>query len=265
MEKTNEIDLIEIFVKIFLFFKRYKYLFLIGIILGILISFLKISLETKYYTSHITVESNQKEALISIIESANELKDYSLLLKDFKFDTETSNKIKEIEIKRLFYGEGEKKGEFGSFKVYFTVTDTSVFKNIEEGLMYYTNNNEYFKELNKLYYLQRIELIKKYEEEINELDSLRKTGNGKSLILSKDAETNFEIINLFKEKQGEELALKVSRPLTIVKSFEPARVQSNSKTKSFAIIIGISFFLSFILATLFESNSFAKKYYKKNI
>ncbi len=271
MTNTNtnsekEIDLTEILIKVYTFFSKYKYIFIGAIALGILLSIMKFSIEKKYYKSDIIVLSNQKEILINMLESLIEQDDYSILADNFGLSKKANKcKVTDMSVERIFIGEGTDKTEQAMFKVYFSVTDTAMFKNLEKGIVYFAENNDFIKQENEFNKIQNSELIKKYKEEIDKIDSLRNINFNNKLTISGSDDNKNEIINLYRQQQSIERSLKLSKPVRIVRHFDLPKKAFSTKIKTGIISVFLSFFIALIITLLIETNRFVRRHEKNKV
>ena len=258
----NEIDLFELFVKTLLFFRKYKYILIGSILLGFILGYVKSTINTKLYKSHITVESNNKAVFISLLESLNDDLNSQNLNTNMNLPEDKAEKITLIE-PEIFYTDDEQKNEIPLFKIHVTVSDTSIFNDITKGLRYMAENNIYLDRCNQIKLSQKIEMVNNIDDEIKKIDSLRINQDFQNLLIESGSSASEQIIKFSKEKQRLERYIKLSEPLIIIKKFNKTIKPINSTLKTTFISGFILFFLGFILSLILESRKYIKKYEDK--
>ena len=175
--QPDDIDLLALLERSILFFKKYKWIFLAAILLGLLLGFLRYRSLPRLYKSrlilHSIVLTNQND--IQIVANWNALLKsggYAELAADFNCREDILPKVKQIkaeEIQKVFTPTNP-----NGFTIDVLVTDNSVLEELQQGIVYGFDNSEYVKDrlLTKRNRLQ--ELIAKTSAEIKRLDSTKK-------------------------------------------------------------------------------------------
>jgi len=263
MENNNkEIDLIELFIRIALFFKKHIILLVGSIVFGFVLTFIYSNFSTKLYKSHITVISINKQVFVSLLESLNGELNVFNISKSLNVSESVAKSITRIEPEILYLERNikdETREEVSYFKIHVTVKDTSVFQAVEQGLQFFVENNEYFDLVYQTNNYQRNELIKYINEEINKLDVLRlENKNVQDIYIENKANLNSEIVDLFIRKQSLERTNKLIKKFRIIKEFGNVVNPISDKRTSTMIVLFISI-LGFLLSILLEIRIMLKK------
>ena len=235
MQQTNidEIDLKELSVSIYLYFKRHAKLVGSFILLGILFALMAFWLIPRPFPSKMVIQSDILTESITdrIAETLNELIDENnvselgtrLSLTQLEASAITQITIESI---RGVVDANQKENEKIIFLVTVRVLDVTLIPKLQAGLISYLSNNEYVKvrvQQRVSYYRQ---LIAKIESELASLDSLKSR-----LLESNSVRTSSEFMIMdpsklysesvaLKEKQmGYQNALEISSSVQIIQGF----------------------------------------------
>jgi len=267
MDKNTEIDLIEVFINIALFFKRYLKLFIGSILLGLILAFIFYARSPKIYKSDITVLAANKQVYINKLESLNEEFNSYNVSKKLNISEDIAKSIVKIEPERLFSEDVDKEGnkqEYSNFKIYVSVLDTSVFSDVKKGLKFFAENDEYYQQVFKISNSQREELINYINQEINKLDSLRlENKNNQSVYIENKSNTNSEILSLFIKKQDLQKTNQLVKIFRVIKGFEKGLKPKKSKKMPILIVFAVSI-LGFFIALFIELSAKLKKLENKD-
>lgn len=175
--RDDEIDLIAVIERCLLFFKKYKWIYLVAIILGIATGILFYKAIPKSYKSRMVVHSfmlaNQEEIqLISNWDKLLTRKGYSELAGIFNCSESLLKKVKKIkgdEILQVFSAVNP-----NGFTVDVIVTDNDVLDSLEKGIVHGFENSDYVADRLAIKKENLRELITTTETEIQKLDSNKK-------------------------------------------------------------------------------------------
>ena len=273
-EHNSEIDLIELLVKVINFIKKYFILLIIFIILGIIANFFYPTLSKDYYESKLIATTYQDnniyktEIIVEIINKLDEkINKHSLeeLSTDLNIDKKDALNIKKINATII---ENENI-EINNFTITAEVYDDSVFTILSEGIAYYLSNNNHVKNIIEIEKQTNIKLIKKYKQEIHELDSFQdqffnnKIAKSQVSIINSDVSYYNDLLTLYKEQLALENQNKLLSPIIIITDFTRNKVSQKKTTISFSIILFFFVIFGFSLSIIIELIKFSNKYEKK--
>lgn len=277
----KEVTLEKIISDIVLFLDRNKKLISAITITGVLIVILFQKLKPAYYetsaivTSGISayerIPSNQDEDILnqrSAINLINNLQfdvkkeDYKSLANKLNLSEEQSSQIKFIEAEQLLrQDKDEKFHNTPKFQINLLVRDYNIISDIEIGLIYYFDSNEYVVKYKSQYNADNKLKIEAIDEEIAEIKELRR--QAKSLI---DMSTN----RIFSSKEKTEVENQIIAledfksiiktqdlidPLDFVKHFTRTEVAEREILVWGTTVGVLSFFLSLLIALVREIKS----------
>ena len=174
---SDDIDILLLIERVILFFRKYKWVFIIAIVAGLItgISFYR-SLPNVYKSrliAHSFLLTNQEE--IQIIENWSELlgkHEYAALAAIFNCPEKILYPLKQIkgdEIQKVFSTNNP-----NGFLIEVTVTDISILDELQPAIVNGLENNEYVKERIALKKSNLAQVIEKTTTEIQKLDSVKK-------------------------------------------------------------------------------------------
>ncbi len=302
--KNDEIDLIEVFqkigdaiknlfiwffnllYKILLFFIRKAILIIIIIIIFLSFGYYKYKTSPRYYSSSIEAYSNAISSIdmINYVNNIYELfktNNTEELQSKLNIEQKELEKIRSVKAYKVIdlnkdgvtdiidyhekYTTSDTLVSENRFVVKVEVYDPAIFPIIQSSILSYIDKNNYINELNVIRKKQLNELITKLNEEINSLDSLKKTEYFESksklepqkgqLLVMNEKETQLyhnQIIQLYRQKQDLEKQLELNtEPITVIQDFSAlSTVENNLMTyvKRYGFIgLTISILLSFII------------------
>jgi len=179
--KTNiepdDVDLLLLLERSILFFKKYKWVFIVAALLGLTAGYLFYRSIPKTYKSRLVVHSfiltNQEQ--LQIVDNWNQLLkkgEYTALSSIFQCPETIFYKVKELngkEILQVFTPQNP-----NGFTIDAIVTDNSVLDSLQKGIVLGFENSEYIKERLFLKRQSLQELIEKTTTEIQKLDSTKR-------------------------------------------------------------------------------------------
>lgn len=175
--REDEIDLIAAIERCLLFFKKYKWIYLTAVIMGIATGIFFYKAIPKSYKSRMVVHSfmlaNQEE--IQLISNWNKLltkKGYPELAGIFNCNKGLLKKVKKIkgdEILQVFSAVNP-----NGFTIDVIVTDNNILDSLEKGIIHGLENSDYVADRLAIKKANLSELITTTETEIQKLDSNKK-------------------------------------------------------------------------------------------
>lgn len=267
----DEIDLVEVLIKVKNVLFRNKIIIISLTIAGLLLGFIYYKLKPAIFESEIVVRTTiLNEPLLNIINEnlshliqennrqaiatkLNLAPDVAKLVASISIEPTDENAAKQLD--HAFY----------IIKV--KSSSNEHWAEIEQGMLYYLSNNVFVKKRIDLKKNQYKSFITKLDAEINQIDSLKK-GLYQSESLSKDnvvlmnpGEVYTALLQLFERRQKLEEELAFNQAVEIVEDFD-AYKRPVSPRPVFSVAIGglIGFLIGLFIAFGRELNSYLKQY-----
>ena len=269
---SDDIDLINIAERAFLFFRRYRIALIIAAVVGIALGCFRYYTSGKIYKSRLILHSSFLTNLeeIEIISYWNELlkrNEYKALAQSFNCDENMLHNVVGIEGSEILknYSASNPNG----FYIDARIKDNSVLPALQKALVYGLNNTEYVKQRLSLRKKDVETLIDKVTAEIQKLDSLKK--NIETVITSREKNAtsfmldipgiNREFIDMNEKllNYREELQFS-SSGIQVLQSFVPLNTPVSISLRVL-ILLGIlfCFFIVFIFAIIHSVSERLKK------
>jgi hypothetical protein len=177
--------------------------------------------------------------------------DYQQLSELLGVDLEISKSVKGIEAEQLYQQDmDEKFYALNKFEVTLILSDNSSIENVQNGLIYYFNNNKYIMTYHKEYQRSSSDLLDNIDAEIFMINQIRNENNSNQFSLSsintlsgKDRRLSNEIIALSHIREEIRTNMNLLKPLMFVQDF--AKV--NKKEDDILIWAILGSFLGFVL------------------
>jgi len=269
---SDDIDLINIVERAFLFFRRYRIAFVIAIVAGIALGCLRYYTSGKIYKSRLILHSSFLTNLeeIEIINYWNELlkrNEYAALAQSFNCNESILHNVLSIEASEILknYSASNPNG----FYIDARVRNNAVLPALQKALIYGLNNTEYVKQRLSLRKKDLETLIDKVTAEIQKLDSVKKSietvitsreKNSSSFMLDIPG-VNKEFLDMNEKllSYHEELQFSTSG-IQVLQSFVPLNTPVSISLRVM-ILIGILFclFLAFIFTVVHSVSERLKK------
>ena len=264
---TEELNLSEIFSNLVKFISRNSRLLLIFIVIGVISVMGYQKFKTPYYVtkaicmSGISEYEGQEQVedlsqrtaidLINHLQINIDNEDYSALALSLGLDEEIASTIKKIEAEQLYQQDmDEKFYALNKFEILLITYDNHLNKNIESGLQYYFESNQFISHYYKLYRQSCSTLINDINVEIKFINQIRAETSMKSLVLGStntisgdDRRLSNEIIALSHMREEIKINSELLKPISFVKNF----ANVNQKEDDILVLGFLSAFLSLIL------------------
>jgi hypothetical protein len=260
----DDIDLLLLIERCMLFFRKYKWAFIIAIVAGLSLGIFAYSALPKIYQSRLIIHSftltNQEQ--IQIMENWNALlkkKEYAVLAANLNCREHILSRVKQMkaeEIQKVFTSSNPH-----GFTIKVNVTDNAILDDLQNAIVYGFENSEYIKARLAVKRSNLKELIEKTSTEIQKLDSTKKLveniieGKGKSSssLIIDGSSINRQLIEMNEKLLAYREELKFSNAVQVLQSFSKFRQPVDPKLLSW-LVIGLLLFLpvAFVYA-LFSS------------
>jgi hypothetical protein len=228
--QQDDIDLIVLLERSISFFKKYKWVFIAAIVIGLLLGFIRYrSLPVAYKSRLIlqsTILSNQNN--IQIVTYWNTLlknRQYDYLAGIFMCKKDILPDVKDIkadEIQKIFIPVNP-----NGFMIDVLVTDISILDELQKGIVYGFNNHESVKDRLSEKRNRLSELIEKTTTEVKRLDSTKKTidnilngkGAGPSSLIMDAPGVSRQLIDMNEKLLSFREELKFTNAVQVLQSF----------------------------------------------
>jgi hypothetical protein len=272
----NEIDLMELLIKIYLYLKKYWWIMLIGIVTGIVFTFAFGKSDSITYRSSMIIsakpdkdymyaitfkefsnryEKNPAEAIVGIIDQAEGLikdGDINRLAEKMNLSVSDLKGLKSISSEYKIE-KGEAPGNI--VNIFATSVNRDVYNKLGKGIVYLINHNTYVQNKNSEDSLMLLNMVKQIDVKLKELDSLQtkflKNGKINDLIIFKDNSFFGEsvMLNSLKEKLKNEL--QNIEEAKIVEDFYLPKPKPETKSIKIPLLINIVIFLFLSILLIF--------------
>jgi len=269
----EEIDLIELLIKIYKFFKKRYLLILfcivISAVLGVLSNFLlfKPRYQSTMIISSRSLTASEVVGFISTLDNLAFEENSEELGKLAGIPEKLAKKIEKIEAmpNREFQKNVEKDFRKDStIAIKLEVTESDNWKTYEKGIVSYLENIPYVKMKTALYKESQERLLQQVQKEIKHLDSLKKiieAGGGKAqFILNNSTEVYTEILKLYEKENEIKENLFFVNDIRVIKEFtnykKPKKFSVKEVTITFALI---GFIIGIVVSLIIELNKVIRK------
>ena len=271
---SKELNIQDVFSKFVRFNARNKITLLSFIVISVLFVVLFQKFKTPYYETKAICMSgisdyerqeqienlSQRTAidLVNHLQINIENKDIKQLAKKLGVKESIASSIKKIEAEQLYQQDMEEKYyALNKFEVSLTVYDNTKIQNIQNGLKYYFQNNQYVKNYHSKYIQSNKKIINDIENELNLLNDVRREGaknnldvSSVNIISGKDGkEISNQIVNLSQLREEIKMKQDLLNPLVYVQDFANVDKKEDDILiwGMIAIIIGYILGLFFVL------------------
>ncbi len=288
---SKEITFKELFISVFIFFRKNFKILLIAVVIGVTLGIVKHFLGEPVYKSNMTVfahiederdyENIQKrfsffysgELIVNKInsfKSALESNNVEYLSKELNISKDSLKMLKNLEIEFLFPVEGTENEkeirEIDYFKITAEVINNDILPKLEKGLHNSIVNDPFIAQKVENTKKTTSDLIKEIDKEILKLEEAQK------LQLKQGKNTNFfitnkslysEKIDLIAKKMKFNKKLNQYNPFQIVTNFVPSNKNKNSLIKN-AVILGFVFFIIALIGIVIRDLWILAREYEQN-
>ncbi|MEQ8363088.1 MAG: Wzz/FepE/Etk N-terminal domain-containing protein [Cyclobacteriaceae bacterium] len=234
MEKqvnNDEIDLVELLVKIVLLIKRNLIQIIIFFVIGTGLGYAYASLAPKVYESKMLISSeilteSYSEKIFETLQNLVKEKNYEGLSAKTGLSNDESKSVSKIKIESALKDKPQKEDEKRFFLITVELTNQKILTKLQNGLIQFLQQNDFVRirvDQRKKYYS---DLIKKVDNEITSLEEFKnRIYNGKFFentrgnIMFDPTEVNTKIVELSKERGGLVMALETANSVQVVESF----------------------------------------------
>jgi hypothetical protein len=268
---SDDIDLLLLIERVLIFFRKYKWIFLVSSVLGLGSGILVYRYLPTIYNSSLVAHSflltNQEH--ITIIENWNELlekKEYEELSASLNCPENIITRVKKIkaeEIQKVFSTTNP-----NGFVIEVNVTDNAILDELQKAIVYGLENSDYVKQRLTTRRVSLTELIEKTRTEIIKLDSTKKTieniirGTGKSSssLIIDGSSINRQLLDMNEKLLSYQDELKFTAAVRIFQGFTKFKRPAGPHLIPW-LIIGLLFFLTlgFLFSFISSINSKLKK------
>ncbi|MGY8931646.1 MAG: hypothetical protein ACKVH2_02910 [Flavobacteriales bacterium] len=270
---TEELNIRQIFSDFINFNIRNGKLILLFVFIGVTLVVLFQKLKPAYYDTQAICmsgiseyerleqleELSQRTAvdLVNYLQINISNKDYNEISSLLNVTKDIASKIKFIEAEQLYQQDmNEKFYALNKFEIKLSVFDNTTIDDIQEGLIFYFNNNNFIKEYHKMYLSSNDRLKDDILNEMNVLSRMRIEGAKNNLDLSsvniisgKDDKTiSNQLISLAQLKEEITTNQLLLKPLFFVQDF----AKTNKTERDLLLWIFVGGILSFLIGLLFS-------------
>jgi capsular polysaccharide biosynthesis protein len=257
---SDDIDLINLLEKIYLFFRRFKLIFIIAIIAGILLGSLGYFFSTKLYQSRIILHSsyltNQEEIeIIGYWDQLLKRGEDVLVAKMLNISKDVISKVAGLDAAEIQkdYSSSNPNGYYVDVKV----KDNSVLPELQNAIVHGLNNTPYAvrRLAARKEYLQNG--INQLTDEANKLDSVRNNigaigskRENTSLLLNV-SDINKDLVDMHEKVENYKTELKFISTVQVLQGFIPSGIPvSRSLTVSIAVALIVCLAAAYIFSLI---------------
>lgn len=228
--EDDEIDLGKLFFRFFFLIRRKFKVLLLFSLLGLGLGLAYYVVTPKVYYSSMTISTGMlttfnSKSLFNTLESLIREKNYPLLSKKLNLNIDEVIDISSITVVPLAKDE-EESDRANLFQIEVNVRDRNVLNNLQNGIIYYLEENPYVKKRIDIKKKNLDALLKKINEEMVGLDTL-KENLGASINLSRDNNVVIldpvnaykETVNLFQRKLELQAELELIDNIQVIEDF----------------------------------------------
>src|SRR6056297_2595347 len=295
-EETNEeIDLIEVFINIYVFLKKNFWLLFTALLLGAILGYSTKFLKKEYFESTMLIESkildeNIVNEYINNIHSIKEDDNLSLLSQ--KMDIEPKELKNLIKIKSSIYYKGEHEAEddvkdnvkdnvknnnvkdgieeevedqLAYLIVDVTANNNTIFNKLAIGISDFINDEKYVHDEIKSFKRDAQKLIHKIEEEIYKIEQIQarlinpQQKDGEIKIYYQEKSLHEELLSLTKEKYELEKAIEYASPFRVIKDFTVYQKPESNLTTYTVQGALLLFFIALLILMIKKFNQWLKE------
>lgn len=251
-KRNDEIDLIEVFLNIYIFFKKHFWFFTIAVVIGAILGystkfFSKEHFESSTLINSYTVSDNILIKHIDNIQSIIGDNNISYLSERMEIDSTNLRSVNSLTAE-IVYDEKDDKKSLGFVKVTVNVDNNEILKHLNQGITNYLEKEPFIQNEISLFIENNKNLIEEIDKQIAKIEALQEklihTAQSKGDVNIYNDQNSFqdELLGLIKEKQNREKFLQFATPYRIIQDFiiyqKPIR-----KTKTYTVVGAFAFFM----------------------
>jgi len=234
MEKqvsNDEIDLVELLVKVVLLIKRNLIQIIVFFVIGTGLGYAYASLAPKVYESKMLISSeilteSYSEKIFETLQNLVKEQNYEEFSSKIGLTMDESKSVSKIKIESALKDKPQKEDEKRFFLITVELTNQKILTKLQNGLIQFLQQNDFVRirvDQRKKYYS---DLIKKVDNEITSLEEFKnRIYNGKFFenargnIMFDPTEVNTKIVELSKERGELVMALETANSVQVVEGF----------------------------------------------
>ena len=269
--KDEEVDTRKLLLKLLLLTKTYSPLFAGCILVSILGSIGFYFSKTPVYESKMVISSDLLDfaSVSSIVKILDELikeRNYEEVAKKISLDIEQAAKVNNIKVVDIY--EVKENTKKGLFQISVMTENNQLLPALQKGIVRFLEENDYVKKRTSIYKNNLKARIYFLQEEIDQIDSLKKKIETKGVIRDEynnlllfDPVTIYqELVLLFERKLELEKEMKIADSFEVVEGFTPFQKPVHPQLVVYLLtgfIVGS--FITVIIVSLWELKSFVRK------
>lgn len=260
VQKRDEVDLMEVFLKLIITIRQNFWLIVLFFVLGSAIGFAYYASARKVYKSALVISSDiltnsYSKALVANINRHRREQDFEAIQKLLRVSDKVARGVIFLDVDKLEEVNDLKEAE--KFTITGEVADHRILPELQQGLVYYLENNDYVKvrvEQRKKYLDQ---MIAKVDQEIKDMEEFKKRiMNGsffeavKGDVMFDPTSVNSKILELTKEKLTLMNTRELANSVQVIEGFAQFEEPSSPKL-AVALASGSTiglFFVAILLA-----------------
>jgi hypothetical protein len=269
----DDIDLINLLERMFFFFRRFRKVFVIAIIAGILLGFAGYFLSPKMYESKLILHSsdltNQEE--LEIIDYWNQLlkrNEYKILAPVLNCSEELLHRV--VSLQGVQIQKNYSSTDPNGFYIDARIRDNSILTDLQNAIVFGLNNTEYVKQKFSARKEDLKKLIDGTNTEMSKLDSTKNriedaknsTGKNSSSPVLNVTTLNRELIDLTEKLISYQNELKYISSVQVLQGFMPL---NTPVSRSLAVTIVMGLILCLSVAYLFSLLKYIEDRLKKRL
>jgi hypothetical protein len=227
-KKNDEIDLIELFLNMYIFFKKNFWILFISGLIGGGLGYSTKFYGKKHYESSMLINSYTVSAdllieYINNIQTIIEDENIDLLSNKMEIDSLSLSNLSKISVEDVY--DEKKEQSKGYLSVMVEVENNQLLNTLSTGILNFIEKETFIKTEIDLFTKNNQNLISKIDEEIIKLEILQennlKQSQNKGDVNIYNSQKSFqnELIALIKEKQGIEKRLQFKTPFRVIRDF----------------------------------------------
>ncbi len=251
-KRNDEIDLIELFLNIYIFFKKHFWFFTIAVLIGAVLGYSTKFFSEEHYESTTLINSYtvSEDILLKHIDNIQSIisdNNISYLSEHMEIDSIYLASVNSLEAE-IVYDEKDDKKSLGFVKVTANVNDNEILKHLNQGITNYLEKEVFIQNEMTLFIENNKNLIEEIEKQIAKIEALQEklihTAQSKGDVNIYNDQNSFqnELLGLIKEKQHRQKLLQFATPYRIIQDFtiyqKPIR-----KTKTYTVVGAFAFFM----------------------